>query len=174
MFKGLKIMKDFALEYKYRSFYFFAATTFLMFNSLSCSFEKPSAPSWETEITIPLVSKVYTMAEMAEDESTINLDSNGMLSFEIEEELKNHYVGDQLELDDLQDVMNFEMGAFDIESPGSEFSNVTLAEIYPQAENLDGQNAVVPPINFNTTKTLDPYEEFSFVDIDTGSIFVKI
>lgn len=141
----------------------------LVFNVVSCSVEKPSAPSWDVDITVPLINKVYTMAEIAEDETALFVDSTGSVNFEVEAELDQYFVGDQLTLEDQQEDMGIEMGTFTVEAPGSEFTFIELQEIYPEASNRDGETVVVPPFSFETQKRpLQDYESFSYVVIESG------
>lgn len=66
------------------------------------------------------------MTEIADDESTLSVDSTtGLLALNVESELDDYTVGDQLTLG------NFDFGSFNIESPGSQFTNGLLREIYP-------------------------------------------
>lgn len=141
----------------------------------SCSFEKPSAPSWDVDVTIPMINKVYTMAEIAEDETALLVDSTGAVNFEVETDLDDYYVGDQLTLADEQENMNIEMGTFNIDAPGSEFLLVELQEIYPEAANRDGEMIVVPPFSFETQqRPLEPYESFAYVIIETGEVLIAV
>ncbi len=145
------------------------------FYLLSCSFEKPRAPSWDVDVTIPLMSKVFTMTEIAEDESSLSIDSTGMLTLEVEAELDDYYVGDQLTIAHIQDRFSLDIGSFDIDSPGSEFTSVQLREIFSEADNFHGQAVVVPEFSFATNKKqLDPYEDFSYVVIDSGNITLQV
>jgi len=144
-------------------------------NLMSCSLEKPSAPSWDVDMTIPLINKVYTMAEIAEDETTLFVDSTGNVNFEVEADLDQYYVGDQLTLEDQQEDMSIEMGTFTIEAPGSEFTYIELQEIYPEASNRDGETIVVPPFSFETPKRpLQDYESFSYVVIENGAVDLNV
>lgn len=142
----------------------------------NCSFQKPSAPSWDVDVTIPLVSKVYTMEEIAEDQKSISADSTtGLLSFEQTSELDEYRVGDQLDMADIENTFTLELGSFEIDSPGSEFTSVALNEIYTEADLLNGQNALVPAFVFETEKKeLDPFEDFAYVVIETGQIDIII
>lgn len=142
----------------------------------NCSFQKPSAPSWDVDVTIPLVSKVYTMEEIADDQESINADSTtGLLSFEETSELDEYRVGDQLDMDNIEDSFTLELGSFDIDSPGSEFTSVQLNEIYSEATLLNGQTAIVPGFVFETDKKdLDAFEDFAYVVIETGQIDIII
>lgn len=147
----------------------------LICNSIQCSFEKPSAPSWDVEVAIPLVSKTYTMTEIANDETSLSLDSTGLANFEFEAELDTYYVEDQLDLKDLQESFDLNLGSFTVDSPGSTFTNVQLREIYPEADIFDGLTVTVPPFTFSSSKkTWDQYQDFSFVVIKSGTIDLRV
>ncbi|MCG8606597.1 hypothetical protein MJD09_16640, partial [bacterium] len=139
-----------------------------------CSFEKPSAPSWDVEVSVPLISEVYTMQELAEDESSILVDSSGVLNFEFEEDLDSYYVGDELTLENIDEAFQLTLGAFTVASPGSESSSVDLREIFPAADALDGQTVIVPPFDFESEKKAFDYEGFSYAVIESGEIFFEV
>ena len=141
----------------------------------NCSFEKPSAPSWDVEVVIPLISKVYTVAELADDESSLSVDSTGMLNLQVDADLDEYYVGDQLDFDDIEQAFSLTLGTFSVDSPGSEFTSISLREIYSQADALDGQTVVVPGFSFESPKrTLDPYEGYSYAIIESGQIELAV
>jgi len=43
-----------------------AAVVLVTLFAAGCSVKKPSAPSWDVDVSIPLISKVYTMDEIAD------------------------------------------------------------------------------------------------------------
>ncbi len=140
-----------------------------------CSFEKPSAPSWDVEVALPLISKSYTMAEIAEDESSVSLDDSGLVNLEVEAKLDSYYVGDQLTLSSLQKSFGLSLGTFTIDAPGSEQTQVPLREIFSQADAFDGQTVVVPPFSFaSDRKTLAPYPNFTYAVIDSGQLLLRV
>ncbi len=158
-----------------RAVWLVLSVTVLLFSTLSCSFKKPSAPSWDVDVTIPLVSKIYTMQEIADDEEAIKLDSTGLLAFEQTSSLDEYVVGEQLDIENMDDFFTLTLGSFDIDSPGSEVTNVALREIFSNADILDGQTAIIPSFNFTTEKkTLDTYDDFAYVVIETGSINILV
>lgn len=151
-----------------------ALVSFTAFALSRCSFKEPSAPSWDVEVAIPLISKVYTMKELAEEESSINLDSTGVLSFEFEAELENYYVDDELVLENVQEEFRLALGNIDIDSPGSQSSSVDLREIFANADALDGQDVVVPAFDFESEKKPHNYEGYAYVIIETGQIEFEV
>ncbi len=147
----------------------------ILFTSFHCALEKPSAPSWDVDVAIPLISKTYTMEEIADDEDAISVDSTGILSFQETSELDAYYVGDELDVDDQHEGFNQTLGVFSIDSPGEEFTAVELREIFADAQALDGLQAVVPSFSFTTEKKqLEAFDDFSYVIIDSGFLNIAI
>jgi hypothetical protein len=148
---------------------------YLTLVGIQCSFKKPTTPSWDVDVTIPLISKVFTMVEIVKDESSIIVDSTGLLALEIESDLDTFYVGDQLKINSLQENFSSELGSFSVDSPGTESTSVALRDIFDQADALDGSMVVVPPFSFATeSKALTPYDNFEYVTIDTGYIRLRV
>ncbi|RMF62828.1 MAG: hypothetical protein D6743_11650 [Calditrichaeota bacterium] len=148
---------------------------FSVFYFMSCSFKKPSAPSWNTQVNVPLINKVFTMADIADDESSLSIDSTGILTLNVDADLDDYFVGDQLHVKSLSQSVGVELGDFRISDPGAEFTSVALREIFAQADALDGQTVVVPSFSFDTTpKSLNPYDNFSYIVVKTGTIFLRV
>jgi len=143
--------------------------------SVGCSFDKPSAPSWDVEVSIPLISQVFTMSEIADNQESIILDSTGLLAFEEISELDKYEVGDQLDLKDIDGQFTMEMGVFEIDAPGSNGTTVELQEIFSNATTLDGQNAIIPTFSFITdTKPLNSYDDFLYAQIESGALTIRV
>jgi len=115
------------------------------------------------------------MAELADDEDAVFVDSTGTLGFEETSQLDQYNVGDQLDIDDIQDSFSQQLGVFTVKTPGSKLTGVSLREIFPNADILDGQTAIVPSFSFATEKkNLNAFDTFQFVVIDSGEIAVEI
>ncbi len=56
---------------------------------VQCTVKKPEAPSWTTQLTVPLIDRRYDMAELIQriDEPTLTLDSAGNPFFSIQEDI---------------------------------------------------------------------------------------
>ncbi|MCH8019144.1 hypothetical protein IH785_04725 [candidate division KSB1 bacterium] len=170
-----KILSSSVTDLSNRLVFYISFTLVFLLTSLNCSFDKPNAPSWDTNVSIPLISKSYTMAELAEKESSISLDSTDNLYFEIDADLDNYYIGDELYLESLQDNFSLTLGSFSIDSPSSVSTSVILSEIFSQADALHGLTVIVPAFSFQTDKkSLDPYDSFSYVVIETGNISLQV
>ena len=66
--------------------------------ALSCSFEKPQAPSWDVDINIPLTNRTITMNEIVEDHSHIFARNDGLLGLSIIGEMDTTRIGDYLDV----------------------------------------------------------------------------
>ena len=147
----------------------------LMLSLTHCSFDKPSAPSWDVNVTVPLINKTYTMNKIVNDEDLISADSTGLLRFDENVEIDKYFVNDELNIDSKHKSFNQSIGDISIDSPGSKQTHVELREIFSQADNLNGQTITVDPFSFTTTpKTLQPYDNFSYVVIKSGIVEIII
>ena len=62
-----------------------------------CSFEDPSAPTWDVRFTLPLLSKTYTMEDLADELKELSIDEqNNVVLLNLDEEIKTANVGDNL------------------------------------------------------------------------------
>ncbi len=115
------------------------------------------------------------MAELADDEDAVFVDSSGALGFEQTSELDAYRVGDQLEIGDITDSFTQTLGVFSVDSPGSQFTSVTLREIFSEADMFDGQTVIVPGFDFSTKKkALNSFDSFALVVIESGQIQIEI
>jgi hypothetical protein len=154
-----------------KNFFFFLTLVLLCnFFVTYCSFEKPSAPSWDVVVSVPLITEVYTMQELADEESSILVDSSGVLNFEFEEELDSYYVGDELTLENVDEAFELTLGSFTVESPGTDSSSVDLREIFSNADSLNGQMVIVSAFDFESEKKPFDYEGFSYAIVESGEI----
>lgn len=66
-----------------------------------CSFKLPTeAPTWDVNLIIPLVSKMYTVEELIEDTDDLVIDyQNETIIFSMEEEIDRFEVGEHLKID---------------------------------------------------------------------------
>jgi len=141
----------------------------------ACSFEAPQAPTWDTTLTIPLISRYYTMQDLMEDEPNLSSDSAGQMHYLYDIQLDSFRVGNQLTFEDFSDSYSILIGQISFSSPGSANLIFTLAEIYPQAALLNGQTVMVPAFNFDLGKrALSAYADFDWIEVATGAIRLQL
>ncbi|RKX27804.1 MAG: hypothetical protein DRP45_00145, partial [Candidatus Zixiibacteriota bacterium] len=62
----------------------------LLFLTLTqCTVKKPEAPTWTTQLTVPVVNRTYAMEEIVDkiDEDGISMDAEGSILFTFSEEI---------------------------------------------------------------------------------------
>lgn len=149
-----------------------AIITMILF---ACSFEKPAAPTFETQINLPLLTETYFMSELVEDEEYILAQQNGDLFFQFEQEIEPFRVKDQLKIDPLSEQLSSGLGNFRIESSGSQQTKISLSEIAPEVAAFDGQQTVVAPFDMSPVeKNLAPFSNFRWAKVDSGFATLKI
>ncbi len=147
----------------------------LFFASVACNLPKPSAPSWDMDINIPLINKTYEISEFLDDADEVKADSLNNVFFEFEDSLASFSAENQLKVDGLNQNFSQTLGDFTINSPGGENVSIAFRDIFAQADALNGQTTIVPTFPIvPITKTLPAYENFNWVDISQGAIDISI
>lgn len=143
--------------------------------ALQCNISPPAAPSWDVELNVPLINKLYTLSEFIEGIEGLKLDSLGNLSVEFETEIDTFDVYGKLYINGISQQFSQKVGSFSIQSPGSQSLDVTLKEIYPASEQLNGTRVAIPAFNFQVpTQELPPFEALAWVEIESGYIDLTI
>ncbi len=141
----------------------------------ACSFEEPHAPRWDVALTIPLISRYYTMQDLMEDEPSLTSDSAGQMRYLHDTVLEPVEVGNQLTLKEFSDSYSVSMGEISLSLPGGVNLVISLTDVYPEAAALNGQSVVVPPFDFDLGKrALSPYADFDWLEVDTGTLRLSV
>lgn len=151
------------------------AVLFLLLMSLAviitgCSIEKPQAPSWDTNLTIPVINRVYSSTELLEKLSTdyITSDSTGNFLLRIEETLDTVSIENTLTLEDVSDSYDKQVGPIRIVTSQPVAQQVAIADYIPlvAGEVPDTGVLVQQPLGQNVT--------FSQVTFSSGGFIVTI
>jgi hypothetical protein len=129
-----------------------------------CSPKTPTAPSWNTRLTIPLVKKSYDMVTLIEkmDEPSLKSDSLGNLFFNIEEDLDTIRLLGRLVCDSV--TKNFKDTLGTIKIAPSESKQV----IFSTTDFHFGGPGEVPPGSASVEADLDTFTSFYQVSIKQG------
>ena len=124
-----------------------------------CSIEKPAAPTWNTTLTVPLVSRHYDMATLIEkiDEPYLKVDSLGNPSFYFEEELDTIKLVDRLRCDSTSASFKQTLGVIDIASAESREILLQITDLYT------GDPGYIPPCSATIEEDLDSFSNFSHI-----------
>ena len=129
-----------------------------------CSPKTPTAPSWNTKLTIPLVKKSYDMVTLIEkmDEPSLKSDSLGNLFFHIEEDLDTIRLLGRLVCDSV--TKNFKDTLGSIKITPSESKQV----IFSTTDFHLGGPGEVPPGSVTIEVDLDTFTSFYQVTVKPG------
>jgi len=131
---------------------------------LHCSLKNPTAPSWNTKLTIPLVKKNYDMVTLIEktNEPSLKTDSLGNLFFHIEEDLDTIRLWGRLVCYSV--IRNFKdtLGTIKITPSESKQVIFSITDFYP------GEPGEVPPSSATMEVDLDTFTSFYQVSIKEG------
>ncbi|MFZ1684642.1 MAG: hypothetical protein WAU88_11005, partial [Candidatus Zixiibacteriota bacterium] len=138
----------------------------------SCTIKKPQAPEWDTQFTVPMVSRTYAMPElirkMNQDGLGFDIDSN--VVFSITRQLDTVFLNsDNLTTDSLSYSLSKTLGLVSITPPTVTPVTVNISQIagipgiYP---------AVVPAMGFTMPETLQAFSNFTSATVDTGLVWI--
>ena len=96
----------------------------------ACSIEKPQAPSWDTEIVLPLINHHYDMIELVDRmaEDGLSYDSLGNLSYSIEQDVDTVTVDACLSISDLAEEFSETLGPIELSNPQAISKMIYLAD----------------------------------------------
>jgi hypothetical protein len=133
----------------------------LFFLIIQCSISKPTAPTWNLKLTVPLVNKCYDMATLIDkmDEPYLKVDSVGNPGFYFEEDLDTIRLVDKLRCGSTHVNFKDTLGIIDIHP--SESRQLTLYAV----EFYSGPPGLVLPCTTIVEKDLDTFSTFSQVTV---------
>ncbi len=138
---------------------------FLIFLTLfQCSLRKPTSPTWETDLTVPLICKTYDMDTIIDeaDEPSLYVDSLGQLRFLKEVELDTTKMEELLTFSAMSYEIKGKVGILKIDTPEPQETEFALSQVY------QGEVGLVPPFSFALTRELDSISNFSTAVLDQG------
>jgi hypothetical protein len=122
-----------------------------------CSIEKPSAPTWNVKLTVPLINRYYDMAALIEemDEPYLKTDSLGNPWFGFEEDLDTIRLTNDLKCDSAFYQFKDTLGIVNIHESESKTLVLSVGDFY------SGPPGVVPPCTMNVHSDLDTFSIYS-------------
>jgi len=142
---------------------------FLIFLTLfQCSLRKPTSPTWETDVTVPLICKTYDMVTIIEevDEPSLCVDSLGQLRFLREVELDTTRMEELLTFSATSYQIKENVGILRIDTPEPQETEFALSQVY------QGEVGLVPPFDFALSRELDSISNFSTAVLERGRAYI--
>jgi|GEM_PF-1881463 len=148
----------------------------LIFGIVSgCSLKSPSAPSWEVVFNLPLLNQWFDITDLMDDEDFVFVGSDSIYAIDFEQTLEKIKIGDDITLDDLNESISQAIGAFTVPSAPPQSVTFRLDALYPPIAGLTGSFPIPAfsiPAGFQ--KDLPPFDGFSQVVIDTGTVTLSV
>jgi hypothetical protein len=145
-----------------------ALTTVLLVACFSaCSIEKPQAPSWDTELVLPLINHHYDMLELVDRmaEDALTYDSLGNISFSVEQDMDTVAVDAGLSIPDLSTAFAETIGLIEISGPAPVTNQIYLSDYLA----LGGD---VPAMTLDVSQQWPTISDIESATIASGSMVV--
>ncbi len=143
---------------------------FVLLPFFQCSLKTPSAPTWNTRLTIPLVNENYDMVTLIEkiDEPALKVDSLGSLFFHIKEDLDTMRLSGKLVCGSVTESFQETLGAVKITPLQSNHLTLAASDLCP------GGPGWVPPGSAIIQSDLDTFTSFHQVTITEGYLTLSV
>jgi hypothetical protein len=148
---------------------------------LSGCFEKPSEPvlpTWDVDLTVPILDKTFTLGELVEKDTTyLKVGAGNQIYYSTSEKLDATKIGDNLKISDISTSAATKLGNFEIKNPGTISASIKAYDIFPSlSSNLPPGNYIVPSNAPGQTVTTNftAFDNFQQVTFDGGVIKVTV
>jgi hypothetical protein len=148
---------------------------------LSGCFEKPSEPvlpTWDVDLTVPILDKTFTLGELVEKDTTyLKVGAGNQIYYSTSEKLDATKIGDNLKISDISTSASTKLGNFEIKNPGTISASIKAYDIFPSlSSNLPPGNYIVPSNAPGQTVTTNftAFDNFQQVTFDSGIIKVTV
>lgn len=143
-----------------------------------CSIENPQMPVFESNLTIPVTSKIYAMRDLANDSKNLMVDQENRFGFCVDGKFDTIRALDILKFEDaLEDRSTIQFGSYTYDLQYSFCDSVNLDQFWPGAGTIGHQQLIIPGFDFSAktnTGGTSAFADFRFIRIDSGYIHITI
>ncbi|MBN1351717.1 hypothetical protein JXJ21_20045 [candidate division KSB1 bacterium] len=142
--------------------------------TITCRLKSPQPPSWQPQVTIPLIDKSYTISELVNNDK-LGTDSSGTLEYITDHDIPRQEVGDRIKFGPIQKNRDLAINAIHIPILFSDWLEFSLDRIYPLADEEHGEELVVDPFEiYPNSQDFTEIPSFRWLKISKGILSVKI
>jgi len=141
---------------------------------MQCTVKKPESPTWDTQLTIPLINRTYSMSEIIDkmDQDGIMMDADSAIIFSVTEDIDTVTLdADNLATGDMTYQAVQQLGLIDIPAPAMTPVVLPIMMIGGLATYLPGD---IPATSFSITTGIGTISEFSSAGISNGQMWVIV
>jgi hypothetical protein len=137
---------------------------------VQCTIKKPEAPSWQTNLVVPLANKTWNMAELIEklDQENLEVDSLGNPIFYFENVLDTVSLNGSFAIGNVSQTVAESLGIISLDPFSGANVNINLGDY------LVLVLGDIPPVSFDISEQLPAMTEFSSATIANGNAVVTI
>jgi hypothetical protein len=146
---------------------------------LSGCFEKPSEPvlpTWDVDLTVPILNKTFTLGELVEKDTTyLKVGAGNQIYYSTSEKLDATKIGDNLKISDISTSAATKLGNFEIKNPGTISASIKAFDIFPDIPSDSGYYIIPSNAPGQTVpKNFTAFDNFQWVTFDGGVIRVTV
>lgn len=139
---------------------------------VQCSLESPEAPSWDTQLTVPLTNHQYGMDEILERiaQDGLSMDSAGVVSYSITEQLDTVYIDSaELRTPDLSYSVEKQLDDVNIALDPVGPVTVTAVDALNLGTGYPGDQTSVDPVGFTVSSEMPEIGTCDSMTVASGS-----
>ncbi len=151
----------------------FVMIVFLFLTLVQCTIKKPEAPTFDTNLVVPLTNKTWDMEELIEkiDQENLTIDSTGNPVFFYETTLDTIIIDASFTIDDVSASVAESLGVIALDPFSDMSETIALSDYIDPAILASG---IIPDTGFTITTTLDPFGDYSSATISVGELVSTI
>ncbi|GEM_PF-1131524 len=131
----------------------------------------PELPTWEAEFNVPLGMETTFLSEWVDESDDLVEDPSGVVAFCFEGAVERTEIGDRLTVDPIQASFHPTIGAFELDAPAPQETELLFGDLWPPSQALDGQAVPVPGFEFQEIEATVPEPGgFSSMTLEEGGL----
>ena len=149
------------------------AVVLIALTLMQCTVKKPEAPTWNTQLTVPLINRTYAMSEIIDkiDQDGIAMDVDSVITFSVSEDIDTVTLdADNLSTDDMSYLAVQQLGLINLPAP-------YIAPVVLDIMMISGLATFLPEVpatSFNINADLPSFTEFTSVGLETSGAWIKV
>ncbi|MFH1701500.1 MAG: hypothetical protein ABIE07_13050 [Candidatus Zixiibacteriota bacterium] len=138
---------------------------------IQCTIKKPEAPSWRTNLVVPLANKTWIMSEIIEkiDQDNLTVDENGNPLFLYEKVLDTVIIDGSFSIADISETVAESLGIITLDPIAAVSFDINLTDQFPGLPA-----GTFPDTSFDINNTMPPLGDFTSATVESGFAVITI
>lgn len=138
---------------------------------VQCDIKKPEAPTWNTNLTIPMMSRTYTMPEIIDkiDQPGLGFDDDSNIVFTYSSDIDTFAIDtEEMRIDDVSLSFSEHLGLITLDLTSPDDQTFYLSDLIPVV------GGIIPGTSFDIYYDLPIITEYDWAAVATGGFYVVI